>query len=307
MFEDRLFREAMEMSQVPKGLPLVAGLTGFADAGGVVTQVNKYLLDSLESERVGTFNNDMLMDYRARRPLFQFEETHLTSFEPPRLSLDLVEDELGSPFLFLSGYEPDFRWEEMSLTVLGLIHELEVSSSSWVHAIPMPVPHTRSLGVTVSGNRDEITDALSVWRPTTGVPGTLMHLIEYRLQEQDHPTAGFVVLVPHYLADTEFPDAAVTALQSVTKATGLIFPTDTLREAGREFLNGIGKQVEDNHELEKLIASLEKRHDSYMEDNAVPSPLMDADGEVPSADSIASELQDFLAKRQPDTSGSQES
>ncbi len=307
MFEDRLFREAMEMSQVPKGLPLVAGLTGFADAGGVVTQVNKYLLDSLESERVGTFNNDMLMDYRARRPLFQFEETHLTSFEPPRLSLDLVEDELGSPFLFLSGYEPDFRWEEMSRTVLGLIHELEVSSSSWVHAIPMPVPHTRSLGVTVSGNRDEITDALSVWRPTTGVPGTLMHLIEYRLQEQDHPTAGFVVLVPHYLADTEFPDAAVTALQSVTKATGLIFPTDTLREAGREFLNGIGKQVEDNHELEKLIASLEKRHDSYMEDNAVPSPLMDADGEVPSADSIASELQDFLAKRQPDTSGSQES
>jgi predicted ATP-grasp superfamily ATP-dependent carboligase len=307
MFEDRLFREAMEMSQVPKGLPLVAGLTGFADAGGVVTQVNKYLLDSLESERVGTFNNDMLMDYRARRPLFQFEETHLTSFEPPRLSLDLVEDELGSPFLFLSGYEPDFRWEEMSRTVLGLIDELEVSSSSWVHAIPMPVPHTRSLGVTVSGNRDEITDALSVWRPTTGVPGTLMHLIEYRLQEQDHPTAGFVVLVPHYLADTEFPDAAVTALQSVTKATGLIFPTDTLREAGREFLNGIGKQVEDNHELEKLIASLEKRHDSYMEDNAVPSPLMDADGEVPSADSIASELQDFLAKRQPDTSGSQES
>jgi predicted ATP-grasp superfamily ATP-dependent carboligase len=307
MFEDRLFREAMEMSHVPKGLPLVAGLTGFADAGGVVTQVNKYLLDSLESERVGTFNNDMLMDYRARRPLFQFEETHLTSFEPPRLSLDLVEDELGSPFLFLSGYEPDFRWEEMSRTVLGLIDELEVSSSSWVHAIPMPVPHTRSLGVTVSGNRDEITDALSVWRPTTGVPGTLMHLIEYRLQEQDHPTAGFVVLVPHYLADTEFPDAAVTALQSVTKATGLIFPTDTLREAGREFLNGIGKQVEDNHELEKLIASLEKRHDSYMEDNAVPSPLMDADGEVPSADSIASELQDFLAKRQPDTSGSQES
>jgi len=113
--------------------------------------------------------------------------------------------------------------------------------------------------------------------------------------------------VPHYLADTEFPDAAVTALQSVTKASGLIFPTDTLREVGREFLNGIGKQVEDNHELEKLIASLEKRHDSYMEDNAVPSPLMDADGEVPSADSIASELQDFLAKRQPDTSGSQES
>ena len=306
MFDDRLFREAMELSDVPKGLPLVAGLTGFADAGGVVTQVNRYLLDALESERVGTFNNDLLMDYRARRPVFQFEETHLTSYESPRLSLDLVQDELGSPFLFLSGYEPDFLWETMSQTILGLIDSLEVSTSSWVHAIPMPVPHTRSLGVTVSGNREDITDALSVWRPTTGVPGTLMHLIEYRLQEAEHPTAGFVVLVPHYLADTEFPDAAITALQSVTKATGLIFPTDSLRESGREFLTGIGKQVEDNTELEKLIESLEKRHDSYMEDNAVPSPLMDADGELPSADMIGSELENFLAKRHPGVAESTE-
>ena len=146
MFSDELFREAMELSDVPRGLPLVAGLTGFADAGGVVTQVNRYVLSSLESERVGAFNNDLLMDYRARRPIFQFEETALTSYEPPRLSLDLVRDELGSPFLFLSGYEPDFRWEQMSRTLLGLIGELEVSTSSWVHAIPMPVPHTRSLG-----------------------------------------------------------------------------------------------------------------------------------------------------------------
>ena len=306
MFDGRLFREAMELSDVPKGLPLVAGLTGFADAGGVVTQVNRYLLDALESERVGTFNNDLLMDYRARRPVFQFEETHLTSYESPRLSLDLVQDELGSPFLFLSGYEPDFLWETMSQTILGLIESLEVSTSSWVHAIPMPVPHTRSLGVTVSGNREDITDALSVWRPTTGVPGTLMHLIEYRLQEAEHPTAGFVVLVPHYLADTQFPDAAITVLQSVTKATGLIFPTDSLRESGREFLTGIGKQVEDNSELEKLIESLEKRHDSYMEDNAVPSPLMDADGEVPSADMIGTELENFLAKRHPGVAESTE-
>ena len=292
-----MFREAMELSSLPGGLPLVAGLTGFADAGAAVTQVNKYVLDTLGHERVGTFSNDMLMDYRARRPIFQFEETSLTSYEPPRLSLDLVKDELGSPFLFLSGYEPDFRWEEVSDLVVDLVDKLDVTSSTWVHAIPMPVPHTRSLGVTVSGNRQEITEALSVWRPTTSVPGTMMHLIEYKLQGIGHPTAGFVVLVPHYLADTEFPDAAVTAFQAISQATGLIFPTDSLREAGRVFLQGIAEQVESNDDLQKLVGTLENRHDSYMEDNPMPSPLMGADGEVPSADTIAAELQDFLAKR----------
>ena len=297
MFSDHVFREALELSAVPRGLPLVAGLTGFADAGAAVTQVNNYMMDTLSHERVGTFVNDLLIDYRARRPVFQFEETALTSYQPPRLSLDLVRDEVGTEFLLLSGYEPDFRWDQVSTRILELIDELAVTSSTWVHAIPMPVPHTRSLGVTVSGNRSDLTDALSVWRPTTGVPGTLMHLVEYRLQEKDHPTAGFVILVPHYLADTEFPDAAVTALQSVTRATGLVFPTDALREAGRDFLRGISEQVENNQELGKLVGTLETRHDSYMEDNPMPSPLMGADGELPSADTIAAELQDFLAKR----------
>lgn len=303
MFPSDLFRFALEASAVPRGLPLVAGLTGFADAGAAVSQVNSYVFDTLDYERVGIFSNDELIDYRARRPMFQFEETALTSYEPPRLSLDLVRDELGSPFLFLSGYEPDFRWEAVASIVLDLVERFEVSSSTWVHAIPMPVPHTRSLGVTVSGNRSELADALSVWRPTTMVPGTLMHLVEYQLQRSGHPTAGFVVLVPHYLADTEFPDAAVTALQSIQAATGLILPTDALRESGREFLQGITEQVEGNPELHKLVGILEDRHDSYMEDNPLPSPLVGADGELPSADTIASELQDFLAKRQAPGNG----
>jgi hypothetical protein len=34
-----------------------------------------------------------------------------------------------------------------------------------------------------------------------------------------------------------------------------------------------------------------------MEDNPLPSPLMGADGEIPNADEIAQELQNFLAKR----------
>lgn len=304
MYSDRLFQFALKASDVPKGLPLVAGLTGFADAGSAVSQLNKYVFDTLDYERVGVFNNDELIDYRARRPILHFEETSLTSYEPPRLSLDLVSDEWGSHFLFLSGYEPDFRWDEVTQTVIDLVDRFEVSSSSWVHAIPMPVPHTRPLGVTVSGNRTELTDALSVWRPTTAVPGTLMHVIEYRLQERNHPSAGFVVLVPHYLADTEYPDALVTALQSIQTATGLIFPMDDLRKSGQEFLKGIAEQIESNPELQKLVGVLEERHDSYMQDNPLPSPLMGADGELPSAETLADELQDFLAKRPAPGAGS---
>ena len=301
MASTRLFHPVHPAPDVPSGLPLVAALTGFADAGSAVSLVSQYLSDTLERTEVGRFDNDEILDYRARRPIFQFDETHLTDYEPPRLGLDLVTDELGEPFLLLSGYEPDMRWEQVNREIVELVDLYDVSSTTWVHAIPMPVPHTRPLGVTVSGNREELTDRFSVWRPTTSVPGTMMHLVEYTLQKRDHPVSGFVVLVPHYLSDAEFPAAAVSALESITAATGRIFPTDALREQGRSFLAGIADQVENNEELQRLVGGLGKRHDSYMEDNPLASPLTDEAGEVPSAESIAQELQNFLAHRAPDT------
>jgi len=282
---------------VPGGLPLVAGLTGFADAGGAVTQLSDYLVSTLDHRVVARFDPDLLLDYRARRPTIHFDQDHLTDYEPARLALHLATDEIGQPFLFLTGFEPDFQWERFSAAVLQLIDRYRVATTTWVHAIPMPVPHTRPIGVTVSGNRTELIDGMSVWRPRTQVPSNALHLVEYRLQQLDHATAGFVLLVPHYLADTEHPDAAVAALESISAATGLIFPTDRLREEGRDFVAKIDAQVETNQDLARLVGSLEERHDSYMEGNPLRSPLTDVDGELPSADQIAAELEKFLAIR----------
>jgi hypothetical protein len=282
---------------VPPGLPLIAGLTGFADAGAGVTQLSDYLLDTLEPEIVAEFDVDALLDYRARRPTIYFDQDHLSDYQPSSLNLYLARDEIGQQFLLLTGFEPDFQWQAFTAAVLDLVDRFQVKTTTWVHAIPMPVPHTRPIGVTVSGNRTELTDAMSVWKPHTQVPANALHLVEYRLQQLGHPTAGFVLLIPHYLADAEYPMAAVKALESISAATGLIFPTDGLRDEGAEFLGRIGEQVQNNAELAKLVATLEERHDSYMLDNPLRSPLTDVDGELPSADDIAAELENFLATR----------
>ena len=292
-----LYDLTTDVDEVPMGLHLVAGLTGFADAGGAVTQFSEYLLDTLKYRVVAEFDSDALLDYRARRPTIYFDQDHLTDYRPAKLNLYLMRDELEQQFLLLTGYEPDFQWERFTAAVLQLVDRFQVKTTAWVHAIPMPVPHTRPIGVTVSGNRVELIDTMSIWKPHTQVPANALHLVEYRLQELGHPTAGFVLLIPHYLADTEYPAAAVTALESVSAATGLIFPTDRLREEGREFVAKIDSQLEGNQELARLVGTLEERHDSYMQDNPLRSPLTDIDGELPTADEIAAELQKFLAIR----------
>lgn len=282
---------------VPTGLPLVILLTGFIDAGRAVAAASRHILDSTRHERVWTFDNDELLDYRARRPTFTFEQTHLTEYRPPELALRLVTDELGTQFLLLTGYEPDYRWEAAAEAVVRAIEEFQVTTTSWVHAIPMPVPHTRPQAMTMSGNREDLIEIYSIWKPTTEVPGTFVHLVEYMLCQIGAPVAGAVLLVPHYLADSEYPVATVGVLDAITTMAGITFRSDALREEGREFLTEVADQVAHNDELAELVTNLEKRHDNYMAENTPPSPFVDEEGKVPSADSIGAELERFLRTR----------
>ncbi|WP_022884023.1 proteasome assembly chaperone family protein [Glaciibacter superstes] len=298
-----LYELTADAEGVPEGLHLVAGLTGFADAGGAVSQFTEYLLGTLDHTIVAEFDTDLLLDYRARRPIIYFDQDHLTDYQPATLRVYLASDEIGQPFLLLAGFEPDFRWEQFTAAVLEIAAHFRVASTTWVHAIPMPVPHTRPIGVTVSGNRSDLIESMSVWRPHTQVPSNALHLVEYRLQSSGATTVGFVLLVPHYLADTEFPSAALSALESTSASTGLIFPTDRLREQNREFVARIDEQVHENPELAKLVGTLEQRYDAYMEGSPLRSPLTDEDGELPSADEIAAELEKFLAIRRTRDNG----
>ena len=292
-----LYELTPEAADVPQGLPLVAGLTGFADAGAAVQQLGEYFADTGSPVPIAVFDDDELLDYRARRPIIEFDEDHLASFTPASLVLSLCRDEIGRPFLLLSGYEPDFQWNRFTSAVIGLIDRFGVTSTTWVQAIPMPVPHTRPLQVTVGGTRQALIDSMSAWRPTTRAPSNVLHLLEFRLAEMDREVAEFVLLIPHYLADTELPAAVSKGLEVVSAATGLLFAIDPVRDRSRDFFSRVDEQVSGNDELAGLVRTLEDRHDAYMAGNPVRSPLTDVEGEVPSADELAAELEKFLALR----------
>jgi predicted ATP-grasp superfamily ATP-dependent carboligase len=288
-----------------KGLPMVALLTGFSDSGATVQQLSEHLFANLENEVAIKFDNDELLDYRSRRPILYFEKDHIDSYEPANLAIYQMKDEADQPFLLLEGYEPDMRWESFANAVVEIAQRFEISSFTWVHAIPFPIPHTRATGVTVSGNRREMIDRFSEWKPQTQVPSNVVHLLEYRLIESGFNVAGFVLLVPHYLADNEVPKSALSGLELITAATGLVFPSDDLRDRANAFDTKVNTQVQDNPELSKLIQTLEQ---GYANGETAPAraPLGRPSGQPPSADQIADELEKYLANLRRNTEGEKE-
>lgn len=284
-------------ASIPRGLSLIVAMQGLSDAGGLISQLEDYIWEHTEPQEVIRFNADLLLDYRARRPVITFDEDHLVDYSPDELVLALARDELGAPFLVLTGYEPDYRWEAFIDAVLLLVHEFEVSVTVWAHALPMPVPHTRPIRMTVSGSREELIAAHSVWKPTTRLSASAGHVLEYRLHSLGEEVVGFAHLVPHYLANTEYPDVLLTALNAIMEATGLMLPTDPVRKAAEAFRERVEAQISENEESIEMVRTLEQRYDEYMAGPGSRSPLVGEDGSIPTAEQIASELERFLAQQ----------
>jgi hypothetical protein len=295
--QNELFTLVNKDVDVPDGLHLLAAISGFTDAGSSMQQVSQHILGNLDYETIAIFDNDELLDYRSRRPVMFFEQDHIEDYQPASLSLHLVKDEVGTQFLFLNGYEPDFKWEAFASSIEVLFSYFGIRDMTWLHAIPFPIPHTRPVGVTVSGNQKNVIAKYSEWKPRTQVPGNIMHLLEFRLTQADIPSTGFVLLVPHYLSDSEYPQAAVSGLELISSHLGLVFPTDELRDEGLAFTRRITQQMSENQELNRMVESLETSFQSDKAANGMGA-VKPREREIPDADQIAAELEGYLASHQ---------
>jgi predicted ATP-grasp superfamily ATP-dependent carboligase len=269
---------------------------GFVDAGGAGRLALGHLLAELEHRVVATFDVDRLLDYRSRRPIMTFDTDRWVECENPELAVHVAEDSTGTPFLVMSGPEPDREWELFTQAVRALVRQLKVSKMVTLHGIPMAVPHTRPLGLTMHASRPELINAQTSAFGRVQVPGSVAALLELRLGAQGHDAVGYAVHVPHYLSQAEYPTAAVTALEAVTRGTGLVFPMDALRDAARRTTTEIEDQIRASAELSTAISGLEQQYDAFA-GGAERENLMAETTPMPTGDELAAQFERFLAER----------
>jgi predicted ATP-grasp superfamily ATP-dependent carboligase len=271
-------------------------LDGFIDAGSAGRLLATHLASSLDGHEVARFDVDALIDYRSRRPVMTFAKDHWEDYDNPELTISLLHDSEGKPFLLLNGLEPDREWEAFTGAVRQLTADLGVRLAVGFHGIPMGVPHTRQLGVTAHATQPGLIDGYRPLVDKLQVPGSAAALLEYRLGQDERAAVGFAVHVPHYLAQAAYPAAAVTLLESVQRATGLILPGDPLREAARRTDQEIARQVEGSAEVTEVVEALEQQYDAFTADRQ--NLLGDESEPMPTAEELGAEFERFLAEQQ---------
>jgi hypothetical protein len=272
---------------------LIHAFDGFLTAGAAPQLAAKQLVTGRGSV-VHSFEIDKYLDYRARRPVIGYQRDHYENYQTPRLDVVLEHDAAGAPYLILTGPEPDYAWETFIGELADVVEDHEVSLTLGLGAIPMGVPHTRPSVITTHATRPELVDRTNLWAPELQVPSSAQSLLEYRFGERGLDAAGYVVHVPHYVAQVEYPPAAVALLDAVTDRTGLQLDYERLRAAQESAMADISAQISEQDSAD-VLTGLEEQYDAFARGAA--QSLLAEETAIPSGDELADQFEKYLARQ----------
>jgi hypothetical protein len=275
---------------------LVHAFDGFLTAGSAPSLAAAQMASG-HGTVVHRFDIDDYFDYRARRPMISYRADHYQDYDEPRLEIIMDRDSTGTPFLLLAGPEPDYRWERFIDEVEAVVRAHGVELTIGLGAVPMGVPHTRPAVITTHATRPELIDRTNMWTPDLRVPSSMQAVMEYRFGERGLDALGYVVHVPHYVAQVEFPPAAVALVNAVIDRTGLQLDTDRLRASEDATIADINAQIQEQDSGE-VLSGLEQQYDAFAR-GAAQSLLAD-EADIPSGDELADQFERYLARQRKD-------
>jgi hypothetical protein len=124
--------------------PVLVGMfTGWIDASGAAAAAWAAIDAATGARPLVTFDGDLFLDYRARRPTMELREGLNTRLVWPEIVLKVGRTGDGRDVLLLGGAEPDSNWHRFADTVGALAVELGASQVVFLGAYPFACPHSR--------------------------------------------------------------------------------------------------------------------------------------------------------------------
>jgi hypothetical protein len=272
---------------------LVAVLTGWIDAGGAAKAAADAIEEDASASPVAEFDDDLYVDYRARRPVMELRDGLNSVLHWERIMLTVGRDQTGRDVVLLTGPEPDMAWHRFTRTVADLAVALGVRYFAHLGAYPFATPHTRPARISITSPSQDVLMRVPYLRSSIDVPAGVAASLEHAMHERGIPSIGIWAQVPHYIAAMTYPAASVALLDGLREATGLVIDAATLRSDVMIQGRRLDSLVAANAEHKAMIEQLEELYDSSAVDQRIEMGSAPA-VEIPSGDELAAEVEEFL-------------
>ena len=267
---------------------MVCAFRGWNDAAASASTALATIGNSLDGQLIAHLDPEEFFDFQSTRPTITLDEGQTRRIEWPENNLIAVEvPGADRDLVLLDGTEPNLRWRTFSETIATAADALGVEMVITLGALIAEVSHTLPVPITGLASSEELVEEMELERSSYEGPTGIVGVVHDLCRRNGIDSASLWAAVPHYVAAVPNPKAALALLRRLEGLTGIAVEASELEEETADYEEQIGRAVAANPEIEELVQRIE----------AEQVDLLDGDGELPSADTLASEFQRFLRQR----------
>lgn len=265
---------------------VIAAFEGWNDAGDAATTAARYLVDRWDAERVAEVDPEEFYDFTSTRPEVRLDDDGLREILWPATEIHAgTIPGTDQDVLLIVGTEPQLRWRTYCGELTEVAQEHGARLCLTLGALLAEVPHTRPTPIVGTAYEPEVVAGLELQRSSYEGPTGIVGVLHDAWRTAGLRSASLWATVPAYVPGAPSPKAALALVERAAAMLQTWIPTTDLEIASASYERQVSELVDADEETATYVASLEERHDVEP-------------GVLPSADSIAEEVERFLRDQQ---------
>jgi len=284
--------QPLQWEHRPDGLrapALVCAFKGWNDAADAASTAISFVGTALGARRFATIDPEEFYDFQATRPRVKLVDGQAREIVWPAVELfEARVPRAPRDLILLAGSEPSFRWRTFSKLIVELAEALGTQLVVTLGALLADVPHTRPVSVTGLTSDPALIARLGLAPSSYEGPTGIVGILHAACQQAGLPSASLWAAVPHYIAATPNPKAALALVRKLEGLVGVAVDASDLEHGAADYERQVNVAVQSDPDVQAFVERLEQ---------AAGSDPDDEPGQLPSGETIARDLQRFLRQR----------
>jgi predicted ATP-grasp superfamily ATP-dependent carboligase len=275
----------------PDGLrapAMVCAFKGWNDAGDAASAALNFVGSALGATRFARIDPEEFYDFQATRPLVRLSDGQTREIVWP--GVDIYQARIPRAprdLILLAGPEPSMRWRGFSALIVDLAEALGVQLVVTLGALLADVPHTLPVVVSGLASDPSLVERVGMIGSNYEGPTGIVGVLHAACSDAAIPSASLWASVPHYVAATPNPKAALALVRRLEGLVGVSVDADQLERDAADYERQVGLAVQSDPDVQAFVERLEKSVESQPTDTR----------DIPSGDLLAREFQRFLRQR----------
>ncbi|MCO5201918.1 MAG: PAC2 family protein [Chloroflexi bacterium] len=284
--------DGFTVSEVPglRSPVVIMAFTGWSDTGTVTVDTAQQLVDAYNGEQFLTVDPEDYYVFTDSRPHVRIDEEGVRRLDWPKNEAYFARmPDAPNDLVIVMGAEPNLRWRTFSERLTDAISALNPSLICTLVARPAATPHTRPIPVTGSSADPRLAARFGLGRSLYQGPTGILGVLHDSLRRRGANLISLAAGVPHYLNVEENPPATLALLHALEPVLGIAPPIGDLEDEVTAFASRVEEASRGDDQIASYVRTLEE---GYGEGDGEVQP--EAGGELPSADDILRDVEDFL-------------